>query len=85
MTPEQEKCAHLWTYMGVRFRDGTYTRPGGSARTRYYGQAYLCTKCTLTKVDRLRNYDSDTMQPLQFNATPATVEEFPIEGERGAE
>lgn len=85
MTPEQQKCAHLWSYMGVRFRDGSYSRPGSLSRNRYYGQAYLCQKCALTRVDRLRNYDSDTDTPIQFAATPATSEEFPIEQETGAE
>lgn len=84
MTPAQEKCAHTWTYIGVRFRDGTYSNPGGSARTRYYGQATMCVKCALVRVERLRNNDSDTFQPIMFNATPATPEEFPIEQEKGS-
>lgn len=84
MTPEQEKCAHLWTYTGVRFRDGSYPRMGGSARNRYYGQHYLCTKCRVTRVDRLDTIESTTFEPVMFHASPATAEEFPIEHEKGA-
>lgn len=84
MTPEQEKCAHMWRYTGVRFRDGTWARPGGSACTRYYGQHTMCEKCGLTHIERLPSVDSTTMEPLRYNATPATVDEFPIEHEKGA-
>ena len=75
---------HLWTYTGVRFRDGTYPRPGGSARSRYYGQHYMCTLCGTTRVDRLTALDHTTVGPILYGATPATVEEFPIEHEKGA-
>lgn len=82
LTPEQEACEHLWSYTGVRFRDGSHPIPGGSARVRYYGQHYLCTRCALTRIHRL-DLDEDTMKPIKFNASPATVAEFPIEHERG--
>lgn len=79
------KCAHVWRYIGVRFRDGNYPDNPELPNSRYYGQAYLCEKCATVRVDRLKNYDSNVSQPLAFAATPAASEEFPIEDEPGAD
>lgn len=81
--PRTESKVHTWNYTGVRYRDGSYSRPGGSACTRYYGQHYLCVHCGMTRIDRLP-LDHDTFMPIQFNASPGTQEEFPIENEKGA-
>lgn len=84
-TPEATvEHTHTWSYTGVRFRDGKWARPGGSARTRYYGQHYMCVTCLTTRIDLLRDLDETTMHPIKFNASPGTSEEFPIEDEKGA-
>jgi hypothetical protein len=89
VTKDAPECAqsttgqHLWTYTGVRFRNGFYNRPGSGSVNRYYGQHYLCTLCGKTRVDRLEA-DHGSYEPILYGATPATVEEFPIEHEKGA-
>lgn len=90
VTKEAPECnvsttgLHTWTYTGVRFRDGTYPRPGGSAHTRYYGQHYMCVHCGVTKVHRLSHLNHTTYEGVLYAATPATMEEFPIEHEKGS-
>lgn len=89
IAPEAPRClhsktGHTWTYTGVRFRDGIYPRPGSSAKTRYYGQHYLCVHCGTTRVHRLPGVETSTYEMIRHGATPATAEEFPIEHEKGA-
>lgn len=72
---------HTWSYTGVRFRDGHWPIPGGSARRRYYGQHYLCTGCGVVRVDEITDLEETTMHHIKFNASPATPQEFPIEDE----
>lgn len=76
----KETCR--WGYTGVRFRDGSYARPGGSARTRYYAHHYLCTSCGLTRIERIDSVEATTFDPILYNASPGTREEFPIEQEK---
>ena len=76
-------CAHMWRYTGVRFRDGTHPIPGSSACIRYYGHHTMCEKCGVGRIERLPASNGRTSEKVDYNATPATVEEFPIEHEKG--
>jgi hypothetical protein len=44
----------------------------------------MCTLCGAGRVERLTHLDHTTYEKILYGATPATVEEFPIEHEKGA-
>lgn len=74
-------CEHEFSYAGVRYCDGSWPLPGGSARQRYYAHVYFCSKCTETKgepIDDTGSYGRprfDTFQKLEFGAVPGSPDQ----------
>jgi hypothetical protein len=74
-------CDHRFEYAGVRYCDGTWALPGGSARQRYYAHVYFCSKCTETKSEPISDAGCfgrprwDTFQKLEFGAVPGSPDQ----------
>jgi hypothetical protein len=68
-------CEHKFTYGGMRFCDGARSKPGGSARRRYYAHVYFCEKCLERRSEKVDLPHEDTFQPLHFGATPGSPDD----------
>lgn len=77
MKVRMNECAHSYSYVGVRYRDGMRPRPGTGATRRYYAHVYFCTKCTATRGQAIEdNYDHwNSYQKVDFGAVPGSADE----------
>lgn len=63
-------CDHSFTYLGVRYADSDYSRPGSSAHTRYYAETFYCPKCLEHHYLKMIPQSDNFTKPL-FDAIPA--------------
>jgi hypothetical protein len=75
MIPSAQSCDHIFIASGVRYADGAYCRPGGSARRTYYGHAYFCQRCLATRVEPIAG-DWDSYQTRVPGSAPASQAEY---------
>ena len=74
MCPQDQ---HDYAYTGVRFKDDPSSRPGGSARDRYFAHVFHCRKCLDLRSEQIGAVGTN-WDPIPFDATPAAGDEVAV-------
>lgn len=71
-------CEHNYTYLGIRYHDGSRPLPGTGARQRYYAHVYFCTKCLNKQSDKVDVVHQTTYDAIGFGASPGSADECKV-------
>lgn len=70
-------CTHDYAYSGVRFKEDPYSRPGSSARDRYFAHVFHCRRCLAMRSEQIGAIGT-SFDPVPFDATPAAGDEVQL-------
>jgi hypothetical protein len=69
MSIKETKCAHSYSYGGLKYAISELSLPGTGARAVYYSDWFYCTHCLENKFTNIRQHGTSYDQVLD-NATP---------------